>query len=228
MTVWAGCWARLPARSCSPAPPAAERRPRSTRACASWPRALNGQRSLATLEDPIEAVVPGVAQAQVEPGRGPHARVGPQVALAARPGGHRNRRDSRPGHGRDRASGRTHRPPDPDHVPRRQRLRGDRPAARHGNRAIRRSQRASRRGGPAPGATALLVLEPGRAPRGVPGPAGAKLRDAARLRALPGHRLPRPHRARGTPAARAGGSRAGHPGAIATFAISSKWPCKRE
>ena len=81
-----------------------------------------GQRSLATLEDPIEAVVPGVAQAQVNSAAGLDARVGPQVALAPGPRGHRHRRNPRPGHRRNRPSGRAHRPLDPDHIPRRQRL----------------------------------------------------------------------------------------------------------
>ena len=42
-----------------------------------------------------------------------------------------------------------------DHVPRRQRLRGHRPAARHGDRALRHPQRPARRGRPAAGPQAL-------------------------------------------------------------------------
>ena len=61
---------RPPAPSSSPARRAAARRRRSTRACASWSARRQGRRSLATLEDPVESAVAGVAQAQVNPAAG--------------------------------------------------------------------------------------------------------------------------------------------------------------
>ena len=103
-----------------------------------------GERSLVTLEDPIEAVVPGVAQAQVNPAVGLTLESGLKSLLAPGPGGHRHRRDPRQGHRRDRLASRPHRPPDPDDVSRRQRLRGHRPLPRYGHRALRGPQRAAR------------------------------------------------------------------------------------
>ena len=100
--------------------------------------------SLATLEDPVEAVVPGVAQAQVNLAAGLTLEIGPQVPPATRPGSDRHRRDPRSGDRRDRPAGRTHGPPDPHDLSCRQRLRGDRQAARYGDRAVRRAKRTAR------------------------------------------------------------------------------------
>ena len=122
-----------------------------------------GERSLATLEDPIEAVVPGVAQAQVNPAAGLTLESGLKSLLRQDPeviaiGEIRDKT-----HGRDRASGRPHRPFDPDDLSRGQCLRGHRPVPRYGHRALRGPERAARRRRPAPGAPALRLCESHRA-----------------------------------------------------------------
>ena len=159
-TGWGGCWARPPGRSSSPVRRAAERQPRSTRACVSSLHSRAVERSLATLEDPIESVVPGVAQSQVNLAAGLTLESGLKSLLRQDP------EVIAIGEIRDRSTAETalqaaaDRAPDPDDLPRRQRLRGHRQAARHGDRALRRPQRAARRRVAAPRATALLVLVP--------------------------------------------------------------------
>ena len=116
-----------------------------------------GERSLATLEDPDRGRRAGRCAGPGQPGGRSDARVGLEIAAAPGPRGDRHRRDPRQDHRRDRLAGRPHRPFDPHDLSRRQRLRGDRPVPRHGNRALRGAQRAARRRRPAPGAPALRL-----------------------------------------------------------------------
>ena len=64
---------------------------------------------------------PGVVAIAGQPGRRVHPGARPAVAAPPGPRGHRRRRDPRPDHRRDRLPGLAHRPPRPDHLPRRQR-----------------------------------------------------------------------------------------------------------
>ncbi len=83
---------RPPARSCWPGRPAAARRPPSTPCLRELAARRPGERSLATLEDPVEAIVPGVAQSQVNPAAGMTLEVGLRVAAPPGSRGHRHRR----------------------------------------------------------------------------------------------------------------------------------------
>ena len=103
-----------------------------------------GERSLTTLEDPIEAVVPGVAQSQVNLAAGLTLESGLKSLLRQDP------EVIAIGEIRDRATAEialqavADRSPDPDDFPRRQRQRGHRPVSRHGHRALRGTKRVAR------------------------------------------------------------------------------------
>ena len=89
------------------------------------------------MEDPIEAVVPGVGQAQVNLAAGLTLESGLKSLLRQDP------EVIAIGEIRDKATAEIalqaalDRPFNPDDLPRRQRLRGDRPVPRHGDRALR-------------------------------------------------------------------------------------------
>ena len=171
-----------------------------------------GERSLATLEDPVEAIVPGVSQSQVNPASGLTLEAGLKALLRQDP------EVIAIGEVRDRTTAEIalqaapDRPPHPDHVPRRRRLRGHRPVPRHGHRGLRRPQRPARRRRPAAGAPALRHLRRADEPaRGLPRPPREPRQRPARLRRLPRHRIPRPHRPGRDPPARLRRDRPRHP-----------------
>ena len=100
--------AQLTAPCSSPARPARARPPRSTRRCSE----LNTpEKTLITIEDPVEYQLEGIKQVQVNPKVGPDLRHRPALDDARRPRHHHGRRDPRPRDGADRRGGRAHRPP---------------------------------------------------------------------------------------------------------------------
>ena len=171
------------------------------------------ERSLASLEDPIESAVEGVAQAQVNLAAGTDPRDGPERPASPRSGGHRHRRDPRPGHGGDRPPGVAHRPSHSDHLPCRQRLRSHRPARSTWGSSRTRSGAASAPWSPSGscGGYAPSARPSASTPKTC---SGCRSLSASRprLRRVRRDGLPGPHRAGRAPLARPGPARPGHPG----------------
>ncbi len=122
--------------------------------------ALNdGERSILTIEDPVEQRIAGRQADADRPQGGGHLRRRPALDAARRPRRDHGRRDPRPRDRAHRRRGGAHRPPralDAAHPRRPQRAR---PADRHGHRAVPRvlGDRLHRR--PAAGADALQALQ---------------------------------------------------------------------
>ncbi len=94
------------------------------------------ERSLATIEDPVENQIPGITQVEVNVRRRPHLRERPPDDAPLRPRRRPHRRGARRGDGPDRDPGRDDGPPRPDDAPHPQRRQLDRPASRHGRRPV--------------------------------------------------------------------------------------------
>ena len=185
-----------------------------------------GQRSLATLEDPIEAVVPGVAQAQVNLAAGLTLESGLKSLLRQDP------EVIAIGEIRDRATAAialqaaltghliltTFHAGSACEVIGRLLDMGIEPyVVRSGLRAVV-AQRLVRR--------LCSCSKPATSSGRVSRPAGRIRSRAAGLRALPGHRIPRPHRARGVAASRSTKTSPGRSWPKRTFAASNKWRCR--
>ena len=183
-----------------------------------------GERSLATLEDPIEAVVPGVAQAQVNPAAGLTLESGLKSLLRQDP------EVIAIGEIRDRATAEialqaaltghliltTFHAGSACEVIGRFLDMGIEPyVVRSGLRAVV-AQRLVRR--------LCACAGPPTQPRRLPRPAGQPRQAAARLRRLPRHRLPRPDRPRRDAPARDRRARARPSSPAATSASSSRSP----
>jgi hypothetical protein len=147
-------------------------------------------KSIITIEDPVEYELEGVKQVQVRA-----AIDGPR-----RPGHHHGRRGARPRDGPARDRGCAHRAPRAHDASHEQRAAGGGAADRDGHRAIPRGRGRQVRGGPAAGATALRVPRAGGAQSGGANREPLRRREryhgvrARRLRALRRHRLSRPDR----------------------------------
>ena len=145
-------------------------------ACLRELAAQSSGRSLASLEDPIEVAVPGVAQSQVNPAAGFDLATGLRFLLRQDPEVIMVGEIRDPRNGRSRVPGLAHRPPGAFDVPRRQRGRLHQPLERHGHRAVSAAQRHPGDRLAAAGSHALLVL---RAGDGRSRPAGAERRCRA-------------------------------------------------
>ena len=156
-------------------------------------------KTLITIEDPVEYQLAGVKQIQVNGEGGPHLRHRPALDAPLRPERDHGRRDPRPRHRPDRGGVRPHRPPRALDAAHERRAERDHAPDRDGHRALPGGVVGRVRRGAAPRADALHGL-----PRGGRALAG----DAARER-LQGHRgasrasSPRAAAAAAAPATRA-------------------------
>ena len=165
----------------------------------------DGERSILTIEDPVEQRIAGIKQMQIAPKAGVTFDVGPALDAARRPRRDHGRRDPRPRDRPHRGRGRAHRPPralDPAHARCAQRARA---ADRHGHRAVPGvlGGRLHRR--PAPRADALQALQE----------AAEGLRGGAR-RARPRRA---PNRSSAVGCSRCGGS--GYRGRVGVYEVMS-------
>ena len=118
-----------------------------------------------TVEDPVEYQQAGISQIQV------HAKIGLTFAAAlaqhpaSRPGRDPDRRNARPGNGRERHPGVADRPPGVQHAAHQRRAERRHATDRHGRRAVPGVEHGRRRDGPAAGADDLPGLQGRRSPR---------------------------------------------------------------
>ena len=114
-----------------------------------------------TVEDPVEYEQDGISQIQV------HHKIGLTFAAcaaqhpASRPRRDPDRRNARPGDGRERHPGVADRPPGLQHAAHQRRAQRVHPPDRHGHRAVPGGQHGRRRDGPAAGADDLPGVQGG-------------------------------------------------------------------
>ena len=162
--------------------------------------ALNdGERSIITVEDPVEKRIAGIKQMQIAPKAGVTFDVGAALDAEGRPRRHHGRRDPRPRHRAHRHRGRAHGPPGPFDAAHTRRPRRPRQAHRHGDRAVPGLLRGRLHRRPEARAHALQALQATTESRRVGArgvrPRGRRPSRARRLFALRRNRLPRPARA---------------------------------
>ena len=156
-------------------------------------------KTIVTIEDPVEYELEGIKQVQVNTEGGTQLPGRPALHGPGRPRRDHGRRDPRPRDRSDRDRVRAHRPPGPQHPAHERRSDGRGTADRDGDRALPRRLRARVRGGSAAGAAALRLQDAGGAQQGGAGIERIRRQGRARCR----HSSPASACAAAAPATRA-------------------------